>query len=200
VVNATEWLEHPGTVGRPIPGTKLRILDDDGKELAPREIGTVYFSRYTGERFEYRNDPEKTQAAYRGDVFTVGDVGYVDESGYLYLCDRKIDLVICGGMNIYPAEIEQILVEHPRIVDCAVFGVPDALMGEALHAVVQPAVGVATNDELTADITLFLRQRLAAVKLPRRIEYLKELPRDPNGKLYKRALRNKYWDGHARKL
>ena len=199
-VSSTEWLQRPGTVGRPIPGTVIKILDDQGNELRHGEVGTIYLSRYTGDRFEYRNDPEKTRAAYRGDVFTVGDVGYMDDAGYLYLCDRKVDMVICGGMNVYPAEIEQVLVQHPSVFDCAVFGIPDELMGEALRAVVQLMPTVVADNMLTADIYSFMRKYLSAVKMPRQIDYTHELPRDPNGKLFKRALRDPFWNGFNRKI
>ena len=199
-VTSQEWLERPGTVGRPILGTKLRILDDDGNELPPGVVGTIFLSRHTGDRFEYRGDAEKTRAAYRGDVFTVGDLGYLDDEGYLYICDRRVDLIICSGTNIYPAEVEQILVQHPKVLDCAVFGVPDELSGESVHAVIQPVAGVIGEDELTADIISFLRQRLSVTKIPRRIEYASALPRDPNGKLYKRALRDKHWAGRAKNI
>ena len=197
VVSPQDWLRKPGTVGRAIPGSKLRILDDEGRELPAGETGSIYLSRYTGERFEYRDDPEKTRAAYRDDVFTVGDVGYMDDDGYLYICDRKIDMIICGGMNIYSAEVEQCLLQHPAVLDCAVFGVPDELMGEAVHAVIQPATGVVTDAKLSTEIIAFLRQQLSTAKIPRRIEYVEALPRDPNGKLYKRVLREKWREAQA---
>jgi len=199
-VTSSEWLEHPGTVGRPMRGTTLRILDDDGRELPPGEIGAIYLTRFTGDRFAYKNDPEKTQAAYRGELFTVGDVGYLDEAGYLYLCDRKVDMIISGGVNIYSAEIEQVLVQHPQVLDCAVFGVPDEILGESVRAVVQLAPGTPASAALTAELVMFLRERLSAVKLPRKIEYASELPRDPNGKLFKRSLRAKFWEGRERKI
>lgn len=200
VVDSREWLEHAGTVGRAIPGTTIRIFDDEGVELSAGQVGTIYFNRYTGDRFEYKDDPKKTQRAYRGDLFTVGDIGYLDEDGYLYICDRKIDMIICGGMNVYPAEVEQVLVQHPDVIDCAVFGVPDRLMGEAVYAVVQAAPGTVADTRLTAELLRFLRERLSAAKIPRTIEFCTALPRDPNGKLYKRLLREKHWQGHASKV
>jgi long-chain acyl-CoA synthetase len=199
-VNSADWLRRPGTVGRAMQGTTLGIFDDEGCELPAGRIGTIYLSRFTGDRFEYKDDPEKTQKAYRGDLFTVGDVGYLDEEGYLYICDRKIDMIISGGMNVYSAEIEQVLVEHASVLDCAVFGIPDELMGEAVHAVVQPAAHATPNAQLTAALMQFMRQRLSAVKLPRSIEYSTQLPRDPNGKLYKRLLRERHWQGLPRKI
>jgi long-chain acyl-CoA synthetase len=196
-VGPEEWLRHPGTVGRPIPGSKLRILDEDGQDLPAGKAGTIYFTRFTGDRFTYRNDPEKTAAAYRGDYFTVGDVGFLDSEGYLYICDRKIDMIICGGLNVYSAEVEQILVQHPAVLDCAVFGIPDPLMGEAVCAAVQPAPGVSADAATTEALVSFLRERLSVAKIPRKLEYVDSLPRDPNGKLFKRLLREKYLQEHA---
>jgi long-chain acyl-CoA synthetase len=200
IVSAEDWLERPGTVGRPFPGSRVAILNDSGEEVQPGVIGTIYLTRYTGDRFQYRGDPEKTRSAYRGDLFTVGDVGYVDAEGYLFLCDRKIDMVICGGMNIYPAEVESIMVQHPQVADCAVFGVPDELMGEALKAVVELQPGVPGNATLTQSLLDFLGKHLSPAKLPRRIEYVAQLPRDPNGKIYKRSLRNAHWEALRRQI
>ena len=196
-VGPKDWLSHPGTVGRPIPGSKVRILDEDGQELPADKAGIIYFTRFTGDRFTYRNDPEKTAAAYRGDYFTVGDIGYLDSEGYLYICDRKIDMIISGGMNVYSAEVEQLLVQHPAVLDCAVFGIPDPLMGEAVCAAVQPAPGVNADATTTEALVAFLRERLSVAKIPRKIEYVDSLPRDPNGKLYKRLLREKYLQGRV---
>lgn len=200
IVNSQEWLKYPGTVGRPFSGSRIKVLDENGVEVPVGTRGIVYLTRYTGDRFEYRGDPEKTREAYRGEFFTVGDIGYLNEAGYLFLCDRKIDLIICGGMNIYPAEIEQILVQHPRVADCAVFGVPDELMGEAVRAVVEPCIPEEAGRELTVDILEFLSKRLSPDKLPRRIEYTIALPRDQNGKIYKRRLRDEHWGKVNRKI
>jgi long-chain acyl-CoA synthetase len=186
-----EWLAHPGTVGRAAPDISLKILDEAGNELPSGEIGLVYFARDSAKRFAYRNDDEKTAACYRGDLFTVGDVGYLDKEGYLFLCDRTMDMVVCGGAKIYSAEIEQVLIAHPQVMDCAVVGVPDPLFGEVPIAVVQPAVGARWNAELTREISRFLRGSLSIWKVPRRIEYVTELPRDASGKLNKRRLREK---------
>jgi long-chain acyl-CoA synthetase len=196
-VTSKEWLRYPGTVGRPVPGSRVRILDDEGNELPAGAVGTIYLTRYQGDRFEYRDDPDKTRAAYRGDFFSVGDVGYLNEEGYLFICDRKIDMIIRGGMNIYSAEIEHVLVQHPRVADCAVFGVPDDLMGEAVHAVVQVLPGVSAERALHVDIMKFLSERLSPSKLPRRLEFAQDLPRDPNGKLYKRLLRQTHWQNRT---
>ncbi len=194
VVSSEEWIKYPGTVGRPIPGSEIRILDDAGNVLPATKIGTIYLKRYTGDRFEYRGDPEKTRACHRGEFFTVGDVGYLNEAGYLFICDRKIDMIISGGMNIYSAEVERVLVTHPAVADCAVFGIPDALLGEVVRAVVQPLPGVEGTSALSTALMQFLGKHLAAAKLPKRIDYMSELPRDPSGKLYKRRLRQPYWE------
>jgi long-chain acyl-CoA synthetase len=200
VVDSHDWLKYPGTVGKPIPGSRIRILDDEGEEQPCGTSGTIYLTRYTGDRFEYRGAPEKTRAAHRGEFFTAGDVGYLNEEGYLFICDRKIDMIITGGMNIYSAEIERILVQHPRVADCAVFGIPDQLMGEVVNAVVQPLPNVTPDAHLTADILKFIAAHLSSVKVPRRLEYASELPRDPNGKLYKQRLRAPYWRPLGRRI
>jgi long-chain acyl-CoA synthetase len=143
--------------------------------------------------FEYHKDPRKTTAARAGDLFTVGDIGYLDEDGYLFLRDRKSDVIISGGVNVYPAEIEGELAVHPKVGDVAVFGVPHPDWGEEIKAVVAPAPGIEPDDALTAELLEFAATRLARFKLPRSIDYRPELPRDPNGKLYKRKLRDPYW-------
>jgi long-chain acyl-CoA synthetase len=189
IVDSHDWLRYPGTVGRPFNGTKLKILDEEGHEVPPGTVGTIYLTRHTGDRFEYKGDPDKTRAAYRGELFTVGDMGYVNQQGYLFICDRKVDMILCGGINIYPAEIEQVLILHPQVADCMVVGIPDELSGEAIKAVVQPAPGVTPGPKLSLDILDFLTERLDTLKLPRRIEYAEQLPRDPNGKAHRRTLR-----------
>jgi long-chain acyl-CoA synthetase len=190
IASSEEWLRRPGTVGRPIAGSRLAILDERGRELPAGEIGSIYIAPYTGERFEYYGDEAKTRACWRGDYVCVGDLGYVDEDGYLFVCGRKAELIISSGMNIYPAEIEQALIEHPAVADCAVVGVPHELLGEVPHAVVQPAPGAKPGVELTRELLRFLGERVAAMKLPRRIEYRATLPRDPNGKLRRRTVRS----------
>jgi long-chain acyl-CoA synthetase len=192
VASAADWLKYPGTVGRPIPGTRLKILNDDGEEVPTGSVGTIYMTRYDGERFEYLGAPEKTRAAWRGDFFTVGDVGYVNEEGFLFICDRKIDMINVSGMKVYPAEIEDALAAHPGVVDSAVFGIPDAGTGEAVMAVVQPATNAPPADALKADLVRFLSERVSMTKIPRRIEVVPELPRDGTGKLQKRRLRGRY--------
>src|SRR3954447_22822783 len=185
VISPKEWLEHPGSVGKPFPGNEFEILDDDGNSLPPGEVGTIY-AKPAASSFEYHNDPDKTASSHRGLWFTVGDAGYLDEDGYLYLTDRKSDMVISGGVNIYPREIEDSLHQHPDVVDCAVLGVPDDRWGEILYAVVQPRSGAS----LDADgVITWCRENLADYKRPRVVEFVDELPRDPNGKVRKPKLR-----------
>ena len=163
------------------------------------DIGTV-FMRMGGAEFEYFKDEAKTEANRRAGFFTVGDVGYLDEDGYLFLCDRKSDMIISGGVNIYPAEIEGVLLAHPKVGDAAVFGIPHEDWGEEIKAVVEPAPDVEPGDELTGELLAFCRENLAKFKLPRSVDYTNEMPRDPNGKLYKRKLRDPYWEGRERAI
>jgi long-chain acyl-CoA synthetase len=198
-VNAAEWLEHPGTVGRPFPGATIRIYDDEGRECPIGQPGSVYMGSPIGE-FEYHNDPAKTAANRRDGLFTVGDVGYLSSDGWLYLCDRKSDMIISGGVNIYPAEIEAALLSHPMVGDAAVFGIPNDEWGEEVKAVIEPAAGVVADDSLGEELLLHCRAQLAAYKCPRSIDFRDELPRYPTGKLYKRLLRDEYWQGVERSI
>ena len=198
LVHAQDWLEHPGTVGRPWPISEIVILDDDGNELPAGQIGTVYMHMMTG-NFEYYKDKEKTEKSRHGKFFTVGDVGYFDD-GWLFLSDRKTDMIISGGANIYPAEIESELIMHPKVADVAVFGIPHDDWGEEVKAVVEPIEGVDAGPELEAEILGVGGQRLARFKTPRTIDFTDEMPRDPNGKLYKRKLRDPYWEGRERAI
>jgi len=188
IVSPAEWLARPGTVGKPIAGSKVMILDADGRELGPGQIGSIYLTPHTGDRFEYLGDAAKTAACRRGDFVTVGDRGYVDEQGYLFIVGRDSELIISSGMNIYPAEIEQVLLDHPAVTDCAVVAAPHVLCGEVPEAHVQLAPGVRGCAQLTDELLRFLAERLSPMKLPRRIEYDAALPRDPNGKLLRRHL------------
>jgi long-chain acyl-CoA synthetase len=197
VIDARDWLAKPGSVGRPWPGSVVTVLDADGAEVGPGVPGLVYM-RMGAATFEYHKDAAKTRAGRVGDLFTLGDIGYLDEDGYLFLCDRKSDLIISGGVNIYPAEIEGELSCHPKVADVAVFGVPNPDWGEEIKAIVQPVDGIVGDAALTEELLSFAGGRLAKFKLPRSIEYLDELPRDPNGKLYKRKLREPYWVGRER--
>jgi len=200
LVTPEEWLERPGTVGKAWPGAEIRVVDDEGNDLPPGGIGTIYMKLPAAAAFEYFKDKDKTEANRVAGFFTVGDVGYLDEDGYLFLRDRKSDMIISGGANIYPAEIEGELIQHPRIVDVAVFGIPNADWGEEIKAVVQLVPDVEPSDELTTEIMDFARERMGKFKLPRSIEYIEEMPRDPNGKLYKRKLRDPYWEGQERAI
>jgi long-chain acyl-CoA synthetase len=192
VITAREWLDRPGSVGTAWPGSEVRVLDDNGDDAPTGEPGLVYMRMGTS-TFEYHKDRDKTLASRARGMFTVGDIGYLDADGYLYLCDRKGDMIISGGVNIYPAEIESELSCHSAVDDVAVFGIPNQEWGEEIKAVVQPARGITPGPELTAELLRFLDRRIAKFKLPRTIDYVAELPRDPNGKLYKRRLRDPYW-------
>jgi long-chain acyl-CoA synthetase len=198
-VTAEEWMRKPGTVGKAWPISKLKVLKDDGTECAPREIGTVYMNMGL-HTFEYHKDKKKTDSSWKDGFFTVGDAGYLDEDGYLFLSDRKADMIISGGVNIYPAEIESALLAHPKVRDAAVFGIPDDDWGEHVKAVIEPASGVVPGPALVEEILAFLRERLASFKIPRSVDFTEELPRDPNGKLYKRKLRDPYWAGRDRAI
>jgi long-chain acyl-CoA synthetase len=198
-ITATEWLERPGSVGKAWPGSVIRILDDAGQDVPVNTPGLVYLRMGTS-NFEYHGDKEKTQAARVGDLFTLGDIGYLDDEGYLYLCDRKSDMIITGGVNVYPAEIEGELSSHPAVADVAVFGIPHPEWGEEIKAVVQLAEGVQPSDELATELIEFARRRLAGFKVPRSVDFAEELPREPNGKLYKRRLRDPYWENATRPI
>ncbi|ESZ89053.1 MAG: acyl-CoA synthetase [Blastomonas sp. CACIA14H2] len=190
-ISPQEWLTHKGSVGRPRI-TRLHICDENGNELPPRTEGTVYFSG--GPAFEYHNDAAKTQESRHPNGWsTLGDVGWVDEEGYLYLTDRKSFMIISGGVNIYPQELENLLVTHPRVADVAVIGAPDEEMGEKVVAVVQPLEWSDANDEFAAELMQFARANLSHVKAPRQIDFMAELPRHATGKLYKRLIRDSYW-------
>ena len=193
MASPSDWRQRPGTVGRPWQGAEIAIYED-GEQLGPDQVGTVYIKMQQG--FEYHQDPEKTKQAW--DVpgfFTVGDIGYLDEEGFLFLCDRKADLIIRGGVNIYPAEIEAALVMHPDVLDVAVFGVPDEDLGEQVKAVVEGRAGLTE-----AALIDWAKERVGAYKVPRSVDFVDSLPRDPNGKLAKRKLRDPYWEGLGRSI
>jgi long-chain acyl-CoA synthetase len=191
-----EWLAHKGTVGRHLAGEVL-ILDEDGKPCPTGTPGTIWFKGATN--FEYFNDPQKTAESRdeSGDVSTVGDVGYLDDDGYLYLTDRKTYMIISGGVNIYPQETENLLITHPKVMDAAVLGVPNEDLGEEVKAVVQAAPGVEPGPALERELIAFCREQMAHYKCPRSVDFEDQLPRLPTGKLYKRLLRDRYWKGHA---
>lgn len=191
IASSAEWLAHRGTVGRPLVG-QIHIVGASGEECVVGEIGQVYFSG--GPEFAYHNDPGRTKGAYNERGWSsLGDVGYLDADGYLYLTDRKAYMIISGGVNIYPQEAENVLVNHPAVADVAVFGVPNDEMGEEVKAVVQPAPGFAPGPALADDLIAWCRAKLSPIKCPRSIDFRAELPRTPTGKLLKRLLRDEYW-------
>jgi fatty-acyl-CoA synthase len=192
-ISPQEWLTHPGSVGRPT--TECHIVGEDGHEVPVGEIGVVYF--VGGRPFEYHNDPEKTSAITNAEGWrTLGDMGYLDDDGYLYLTDRQAHMIIAGGVNIYPQEAENVLIEHAVVADVAVIGVPDTEMGEAVKAVVELVDPAAASAGLAAELIEHCHARLATYKCPQSVDFVDELPRADNGKLYKRLLREQYWAGH----
>ncbi|WP_042881736.1 AMP-binding protein [Cupriavidus necator] len=200
VVSTQEWQQRKGTVGRAMIG-KLRICGPDGALMPPGEPGTIYFAE--GRAFTYHNDDAKTAESRHPrhpDWSTIGDIGYVDEEGYLYLTDRKANMIISGGVNIYPQEAENLLMTHPRVMDVAVIGVPNEDFGEEVKAVVQPIDMAQAGPELAAELIAFCRANLSSIKCPRTVDFEAELPRLPTGKLLKRLLRDRYWAGHTNKL
>jgi long-chain acyl-CoA synthetase len=202
LVDSEDWLAHPGTVGRAVEPFEVFAVDDAGERLPPGEEGLLY-ARHPGlERpFEYHGDAEKTEAAYLGPgVFTLGDVGRVDADGWLFLSDRRSHMIISGGVNIYPVEVEQVLAEHPAVADVGVFGIPDDEWGESVKAAVELAPGFAESPQLEEEILSFARAHLAGYKVPRSIDFEEALPRDVTGKLYVRRLRDPYWEGRAAKI
>jgi long-chain acyl-CoA synthetase len=192
-----EWLAHPGTVGRPIERARLRILDERGEELPAGEPGEVYSWLDVFPDFTYSNDEEKRRSVERDGLISCGDIGYLDGEGYLYLNDRRADMVISGGVNIYPAEIEACLMTLGGIRDCAVFGIPDEEFGEALAAHVELDEGARLGEE---DVREHVRERLAGYKTPRLVRFEESLPREDSGKIFKRRLREPYWAGRERAI
>ncbi|MEK9649497.1 MAG: AMP-binding protein [Gammaproteobacteria bacterium] len=204
VVNSEEWSKYPGTVGKAWHGAEIKIVHDDGRIAVPGEQGTVYMKLGEATKFEYKGDRQKTQKErfeLDGNIyFTVGDIGYLNSEGYLFLCDRKIDMIISGGANIYPAEIESVFLKHPKIRDVAVFGIPNEEWGEEVKAVVQLNDPNLAGEELVKELMEFAIENIAKMKLPRTIDFLEEMPRDENGKLYKRRLRDPYWENRNTKV
>jgi long-chain acyl-CoA synthetase len=205
IVTPQQWRERPGTVGTAWTNAEIRIFDDDGKQLPTGEQGNVYMLLGETGKFEYKGDAAKTrknrlETEDGKTFFSVGDIGYLDEGGFLFLCDRKIDMIISGGANIYPAEIENVFLTHPKVGDVAVFGIPNEDWGEEIKAVVEPGPGAAPGDALTTELMQFCEEKLARFKIPKSIDYTDAMPRDPNGKLYKRKLRDPYWEGQERSI
>ncbi|HWA39596.1 MAG TPA: AMP-binding protein [Burkholderiales bacterium] len=196
-VDSREWAKRPGSVGRPLPRTALKILDDDGRALPPGKVGTIYVRQPAYPDFTYVNDPEARAALERDGLWAVGDMGYVDEEGYLYIADRKSDMVISGGVNIYPAEIEAVLATMPGVADCAVFGIPDAEFGEGLAAAVQLQAGARVSPEA---VRQFLKERISGYKVPKIVTFHDALPREDSGKIFKRKLREPYWKDAGRRI
>jgi acyl-CoA synthetase (AMP-forming)/AMP-acid ligase II len=203
LIRAQEWLAHKGSVGRHWAGGVVHLLDENGVEFdAPGREGAVYFDAPAdaSARFSYHKDPQKTASTYRGSLFTIGDIGYKDAEGYLYLTDRQSNMIISGGANIYPQETENLLVMHPKVQDVAVIGVPNDDLGEEVKAVVVPAAGVAPGPELERELIAFCRAQLAHYKCPRTIDFASDVPRTETGKMAKRLLRDKYWAGRGSRL
>jgi long-chain acyl-CoA synthetase len=200
LVDSRDWLAHPGTVGRALPGFEVFAVDAEGRRLPPGEEGLLFARHPTLERpFEYHRDPEKTARAYLAPgVFTLGDVGRVDADGWVHLTDRQSHLIISGGVNIYPAEVERVLAEHPAVADVGVFGVPDDEWGESVRAAVELLPGAEPSPRLAGELIAFARQRLAGYKVPRAIDFEPRLPRDTTGKLYVRRLRERHLAGAGR--
>lgn len=199
MIDSKTWLEKPGSLGKPLEHIEVIVVREGGERSGPGEAGQLYFRNLRGGDFEYHKDPEKTAAAHlEPGVFTFGDVGYLDEDGDLFMSDRKIDMVISGGVNIYPAEIEGVLVAHPAVADAAVFGVPHAEMGEEVKAAVELVAGHEPGEGLADELIAHCRAHLAGYKAPRSVDFEQALPRHPTGKLYKRLLRDRYWKDAGR--
>ena len=186
------WLTKPGTVGKVEPPDHIKIADDDGNELPSGAVGTIFLKAPDSGRFEYYKDGAKTASAYRGDYYTLGDVGYIDDDGYLFLTDRSTNLIIFGGSNVYPAEVDNVLLAHPAVLDVATIGVPDQEWGEVVKAVVELRPGITGTAELEQELIALAHEHLASFKCPRSVDFVDQLPREDNGKIYKRKLRDRY--------
>jgi long-chain acyl-CoA synthetase len=196
-IDSRDWLRRPGSVGRPLTNARVKILDEQGAELPPGKVGLIYSRQPAYPDFTYTNNAAARAAIERDGLWSVGDMGYLDEDGYLYIADRKSDMVISGGVNIYPAEIEAALMTLPGVADCAVFGIPDAEFGEALAAAVQPQSGKDFSEQQIKD---YLKSKIAGYKVPRIVTFHDTLPREDSGKIFKRLLREPYWREAGRKI
>jgi acyl-CoA synthetase (AMP-forming)/AMP-acid ligase II len=197
-IDSHEWMQHKGSVGRAL-NAKLHILDDEFHELPAGEVGTIYFE--SGAKYSYHKDEAKTASARSPQGWTtLGDVGYVDAEGWLYLTDRKAFMIISGGVNIYPQETENCLIGHPKVADCAVVGVPNEEFGEEVKAVVQPVSMAAAGPELERELIAWCKARISHVKCPRSVDFMEELPRHPTGKLYKRLIKDRYWGNKTSRI
>jgi acyl-CoA synthetase (AMP-forming)/AMP-acid ligase II len=200
-INSADWLAHPGSVGRSMLGP-IHILDEMGEELPAGEVGVVWFDPPPNRPgFEYHKDAEKTRDSFNAQGWsTVGDMGYLDEDGYLFLTDRRTFMIVSGGVNIYPQEAENVLIDHPKVYDVAVFGIPDEEMGERVHGVVQPVDWNEAGPELETELLSYCKEHLAHYKCPKAIDFERELPREQTGKLYKRLLRDRYWGNQTSRI
>ena len=197
IVGSEEWLKKPGTVGRPGPAFDNLILDDEGKPVPTGTVGTIYMRAPAQGRFQYFKDDKKTASSYRGEHFTLGDMGYFDDDGYLFLTGRSAELIISGGVNIYPQEVDNELMKHPAVLDVCTIGAPNDEWGEEVKSVVQLRPGFSASPELTAELMAWARERLAHFKCPRSIDYSNDLPRLPSGKIQRRVVREPYWQGRG---
>jgi long-chain acyl-CoA synthetase len=197
-IDSRTWLEHPGSVGKPREGLGLQIRDDAGNPAPAGFQGQVWF--HDGRAFEYKDDAEKTSDAVRGGWFTLGDIGYLDDDGFLYLCDRRADVIISGGVNIYPAQIEAVLLGHPLVADCCVVGIPDDEWGESVRAVVQLVPGADSGPDLGDELIAHCRTQLSGYQIPRVVDFDDDLPRTETGKLARRTIRDRYWAGRERRI
>ncbi len=201
IISGEEWLARPGSLGKALPIVEIAILDDEARPCPAGTAGQIWFRSLMGNDFEYHNAPDKTASAHTTDGYgTLGDIGYFDDDGYLFMSDRKIDMIISGGVNIYPAEIEGVLVTHPAVADAAVFGVPDDEFGEQVKAAVELADGFEPSAALAEDLIAHVREHLAGYKAPRSVDFEDRLPRTPTGKLLKRTLRDPYWEAAGRSI
>jgi long-chain acyl-CoA synthetase len=200
LISSEEWLKKPGSVGRDLPEFENRILDDDGNEVGVGEVGTIYMKAPETGAFEYYKDRDKTEGSYRGSHFTLGDMGYIDEDGYLFLTGRTAELIISGGVNIYPQEVDNEVMQHGAVLDVCTIGVPNEEWGEEVKTVVELRPGHQPSDELAQEILDFARERLPGFKAPRSIEFSDELPRLPSGKIQRRLVRDPFWEGRDKKI
>ena len=199
-ITPEEWLAKPGSVGRANPGRTVEVWGPDGDRLPPGEVGTVYFKAPSVGRFRYHNDADKTAGAYQGDYFTLGDMGYFDGDGYLFLTGRSAEIIISGGVNIYPAEVDAALLEHPAVADVCTVGVPNDDWGEEVKSVVQLHDGIEPSDQLAHELIEHARGHLAHYKCPRSIDFTAALPRQDSGKIYRRKVRDPYWEGRTTQI
>ncbi len=199
-VNSHDWARKPGTVGKPVEGVAIRLLDPEGAEVAQGEEGIIYIQAPATGRFEYYKEVTKTQSAYRGDWYTLGDMGKLDDEGFLFLTGRTAELIISGGVNIYPVEIDEVLIRHPAIADAAVVGVPNEDWGEEIKAVVELKAGFSAGEEMTQSILNFAKDKLPGFLRPRTVDFVATLPRNAAGKVLRQQVREPYWRGRTKKI